>query len=286
MRTTTVSVAFWSAVAALGCAQLLGIDQQYEEASAGGSSGDGAGAGVAGTLGSAGSGGGSSGDAGQGGASAGGAAGNGGDAGTAGSAGSSDAGLCGQGIVISELQSRGSAGANDEFIELFNATPTTRDMSGLMLKVRAFSGNVFTRWIAPPATALSGYGYMLITGSGYNGPTAADIATSVSGMIPVDAGSVWLEDSNGAIVDAVGFYWDAAQDPTIRSDARTYPHEGLPVSNLPHNNTTTGGSNRDVSLQRKGTNGSSCQDTGDNSADFASGQDSTPQNRFSPTTPP
>ncbi len=97
-----------------------------------------------------------------------------------------------------------------------------------------------------------------------------------------DASSVRLMHS-GTAVDAVCYYFDAT---TMAAYDATYTCEGTPMSNLPHDNTTSATSNSDVSIERKpGGSAGNCVDTNDNAADFITQTPATPQDLMSTPTP-
>jgi hypothetical protein len=185
-------------------------------------------------------------------------------------------------LVISEIRSRGAGGAADEFVELYNptATPVTLD-STWKLEARSNAANNYTgRWTGT-GKVIPAYGHFLIAGTTYTQAPAADEALS-TGI--TDATSLRLLQAT-MTVDAVCYAFDAATQMPFVTDA-TYTCAGTPMSNLPHDNTTAGASNSDVSIERKpGGAGGNCTDTGDNSADFAQQAPATPMSSQSPPTP-
>lgn len=190
-------------------------------------------------------------------------------------------------LLLSELQTRGSAGGNDEFVEIYNPgtqsitfdatwSVTARSASGTCTsnsEASRFSG---AGQVIPP------HGHLLFANSAaspYDGGTISD-ATYTSGI--VDAASVVLRH-NGVAVDAVCFYFDAATSNNLTTCATPYTCEGSPVQN-PHDNTS--GSNSDTSIERKpGGAAGNTQDTDASSADFATTLGSNPQNLASTPAP-
>ncbi len=185
-------------------------------------------------------------------------------------------------LLISQVQTRGDGAASDEFVELYNATslPVTFD-STWTLTARSSTSSTYTARIAGAGQVIPAHGHILYAGSGYNAATPSDDVLSVG---ITDASSLLLLHS-GNVVDALCFYYDAATLALYSTDP-TYVCEGTPVSNLPHNNSASGSSNTDASLERKpgGTLGNS-QDSGDNASDFSSGVAPDPHNLASPATP-
>src|SRR5262249_8885020 len=127
------------------------------------------------------------------------------------------------------------------------------------------------------------HGHFLVTNaavSGYDGPVPGDATYAVG--IP-DASSVVLKHG-AAVVDALCFYYDASTLGALTGCSVPYTCEGMPVSNLPHNNTSMG--NSDVTLDRKpGLAAGNGQDTDVNANDFASDFLANPQNLASSPTP-
>lgn len=179
-------------------------------------------------------------------------------------------------VVISEVQTRGSAGGNDEFIELLNPTCSALDLSGMRIESRSSTATTFSvRLVIGAGTTLLQGGHYLIAGSGYDGSTSSD--NSITSSI-ADAGVVQLVTSDGALVDAVGYYFDAISKASVDL---FNPDGASSVSNLPHNNIASATSNVDVSLVRKA---SGTQDTDDETIDFVTPEG--PSGPENPSNPP
>jgi hypothetical protein len=193
-----------------------------------------------------------------------------------------DSGACALGhVVISEIRSRGLGGATDEFVELYNptATPVTLDSAWVIQSRSSTAATYSTCWTGS-GKSVPAYGHYLIAGTGYvQTPTKDD--TLVVGI--TDAASLQLIQSSSAI-DAVCFSFDVAGSTALMGVG--YVCEGTPVSNLPHDNTTSSASNSDVSIERRpGGAGGNCTDTGDNASDFETQAPATPQDTTSNPTP-
>ena len=199
------------------------------------------------------------------------------------SSSSTGGGTCSIGhLVISEVRSRGAAGASDEFIELFNATPAAVTLdSTWKIEGRSDVGATYSsRWTGTGKT-IPAWGHFLIAGSAYTEMPIADEALS-TGI--TDATSLRLVQGT-ANVDAVCYAFSAATMMPFTTDP-TYTCEGTPVSNAPHDNTSSATSNVDVSIERKpGGTGGNCTDTNNNASDFMTQMPATPQNSSSPPTP-
>jgi hypothetical protein len=172
------------------------------------------------------------------------------------------------GIVISEFRFRGPSGANDEFVELFNAASGTVDIGGWKLQGCSSTspGNPSDRATIPANTSLAPGQHYLLTNSGSNGYSG-----SVSGNLTYSTG---ISDTSGAptgarIVDGSGNVVD-----------------GVGTSSSPCRGGTTGlvfpTSNADASFSRAS---GGCQDTDTNASDFGATSPSGPQNLASSATP-
>ena len=188
---------------------------------------------------------------------------------TSGPAGSSSTGgaCSGAHLYISQVQSRGNGGGNDDFVELFN--PTSIDValdSTWTLLARSQSTDTYgLRWTGNGDTIPAG-GHYLLVGTSYNGSVAKDdkLTSGIS-----DASSVLLQHS-GNDIDYICFGFTGAD-----TFGGTFKCHGSPADNAPHDNTTSGQSNTDASIERK-NNG--CAYTGDDSADFHGVSPSDPHN--------
>lgn len=189
--------------------------------------------------------------------------------------GSCPAGVCdcaGAHVMISEVRSRGVGGGSDEFVELYN--PTGADVvldAAWILEARSSTAGAYAaRWTGSGKT-IPAHKHYLITGSQYMG---AGVSDGILSPGVGDAGGITLKHM-GMTVDALCYYYSAQNKTTVTNG--TYVCEGMPVSNLPHNDGT-GASNSDVSIERlPGGALGGCMDGGDNSVDFATAMPSTPQ---------
>ena len=202
---------------------------------------------------------------------------------SASSASSSGGGSCPIGhLLISEIRSRGAAGAGDELVELWNPTnaPVVLDSTWKLEARSHTAGSYGARWTGGGKT-IPAHGHFLLAFTGYTQQPAADEALT-TGI--TDATALRLVQS-GNTVDAVCYAYDATTQTPFLTDTG-YTCEGAPADNLPHNNNSNATTNVDVSIERKpGGALGHCTDTGDNAADFATKMPATPMSSTSPPAP-
>ena len=167
----------------------------------------------------------------------------------------------GTSVVINEFRVRGPNGGNDEFIELFNPTSGSVDISGWKVRGSNVSGTIGDRLTLPPNTTLGPGCYYLATNaaaSGYSGAVTGN-QTYTTGI--TDDGGLALTLANNSIVDQVGLSAGSAFG------------EGTRLTSL--GGTTASNLDRGYSRAVAGV------DTNDNDADFDLLTPSDPQNRGS-----
>ncbi len=162
-------------------------------------------------------------------------------------------------VLISEFRFNGPNGTADEFIELYNNSDSPVNLSGWTIVAPAGTGGggvlsgltgiLGARGhylVAPSDYSVSGYP------AGVEGTAVPD--TAYTGGAFLDDGGARLVDSNGAVIDAVGF--SSTNGTGFREGAGLSPASGI-----------TPGASDQYSFVRKMTNGLP-QDTNDNAADF------------------
>ena len=108
-------------------------------------------------------------------------------------------------VVISEFATRGASGNQaGEFVEIYNPTGETVDISGWELQYQSAGGSAYSRLArVPDGTKMRPKSFYLITGSSWNGTPAADATWPSSGM--ADNGNIRITDGSGRPVDRVGY---------------------------------------------------------------------------------
>ena len=169
-------------------------------------------------------------------------------------------------LVISQFQAGGTANPNDEFVEIHNIGSSPVDLNGYRIVYRSANGtnDVGPFGVWSTSTILQPGQFYLIASTGYSGSTAAD-STYDPGVclcsMSATAGGLAIrqgDNNTGTIIDAVG--WGAATNIFFEGTRTTAPP-----------NSTS---------QLRVLN--SCQDTDNNSADFANQNPATARNRNTP----
>ena len=162
-------------------------------------------------------------------------------------------------VVISEFRTRGPAGGNDEFIELFNLSVSTVDISGWVIRGSNNDGTVTTRAIINNGVSLNPGCRFLLTNSNTNGYSGSVPGNQTYGVGITDDGGIALVNSSGTIIDQVGM-----------SSGSVFK-EGTTLIPL------TSSTNRSYERRPGGAPGST-QDTDNNQNDFLLLSPSQPQN--------
>ncbi len=166
-------------------------------------------------------------------------------------------------IVISQFQTGGDGAAtfNDEFVELHNIGNAPVELNGYRLVYRSATGSndrSFVSWSS--STIVQPGGYYLIASTGYNGSVAPNITYNPTDcMCSMGAAGGGLAIRNGSpdagvIIDSVG--WGTATNIFVETAVTAAPAVNNSQSRV------SGG----------------CQDTDNNSADFAATVPSAPRN--------
>ena len=187
-------------------------------------------------------------------------------------------------LLISQVQTRGSNGGNDEFIELYNPSSVSVTFdSTWTITHRSAVGTCSSDTSAVIYTGanqvIDSHKHLLLTGADYSGSTASD-ATLGTGT--PDAASIVLVHAS-TTVDALCFYYDATTHSSLTTCSTPYVCEGTPVAN-PHDNSTSTDTNQSVERKPGGSSGNAT-DTNDNASDFATSTPSDPHDLSSAAVP-
>jgi hypothetical protein len=167
--------------------------------------------------------------------------------------------------------------AADEFIELYNATSKDVTLgSGWLIEGRSAIAAAYSKRWQGSGKTIPKQGHYLIGGVKYVQSPAQDDALTSS---ITDASSLRLTYL-GTTIDAVCYSFDAVTASDLEDPSFTC--EGAPITNGPHDDSSSPQSNIDASLER-GNQG--CLDTGASTTDFQAISPADPQNTASPPVP-
>jgi signal peptidase I len=182
-------------------------------------------------------------------------------------------------VVISEIQIAGAT-ADDEFVEIYNPTSLSINLSTLPLKLHLISGTGTdaNRVITFTNSTIPAHGFFLIGPStGYTRSTTLDATYASSGTKIVNDGAVYISTSTAdktGLIDLVGF-------GTASSSGR----EGTALANPPANNSVErkAFSTSDVTSMTSGADAlkGNGYDSNNNASDFILRSVSQPQNSSS-----
>ena len=114
-----------------------------------------------------------------------------------------DRGFCNNHPVISQFRTRGPLGGYDEFIEIFNPSSVSVDLSGYQVLGSSDSGYVQPRFTVPDGTILGPRQFFLAVNSNSTS-VIKDAADLTYGTGISDMGGIALQAPDGTIVDAIG----------------------------------------------------------------------------------
>lgn len=172
-------------------------------------------------------------------------------------------------VFISEFRVRGPNGADDEFIEIYNASGNTINTSGWKLKKSSGCGNTSTDLVTGITITLApGQYYLFARAGSYSGSTTADATFPASSTYAIaDDGSIALTTGSDVVIDQVGLCTTALYK------------EGSTLSAM------SGTANQSYERKSGGSAGS-CKDTDNNATDFIfNSSTSNPQNFSSAVVP-
>jgi len=133
------------------------------------------------------------------------------------------------GLLVGEVVT-GGASASDEFVELYNAGPTTADLAGLEVVYVTSTGGTITRKATWAASALVEPGRHVLLAN-VSGTFATGADATYSGGLSATGGTIVLRAVGGAPVDALG--WGDATNAFVEGTAALPPSADSSVERLP-----------------------------------------------------
>ncbi len=127
-------------------------------------------------------------------------------------------------ILITEIQIKTASSTNHDFIELYNPTTTSLDISGFQLKKRNSNGSESSIRVFPGNSTIPAQSYFLWANSDYALATQIS-ADATSSQTLAQNNSIALFDNNGNILDALN--WGTSTNPFIEGN----PFQQNPIEN-------------------------------------------------------
>ena len=185
-------------------------------------------------------------------------------------------------VVISEVLIDGvnesSASNNDEFVEIYNPTASSVDLSNWTIDYRSATSSTFNnKYIFPAGIIIQSHKYYLFGGGGVsNRDNSSDVVILGLGN---SGGGVFLRNSSGTTVDLFG--WGSAASSNYESSVATKPAQGVSLERKANSSSTsaTMGSGGADEFEGNG------YDSDNNANDFVERTTPQPQNSGSPAEP-
>lgn len=180
-------------------------------------------------------------------------------------------------VVISEVQVAGTS-ADDEFVELYNPTGSSVDLTGWRLTRKTSTGTQ-SSLVVSLSGSIPAQGYFLIAHPDYDGAVAADMTYSATtSALAVNNSVVLYSDPGVTMVDLVGMGGASAS-------------ETVTIANPPTDGSIERKANAGSDSTSMGSGGAdefagNGEDTDNNSSDFIQRTVSDPQNSSSTIEPP
>ena len=179
-------------------------------------------------------------------------------------------------LVISEVQIAGAT-ADDEFVELYNPTDSSVDLSGYRLTRKTSAGTQATL-VSSMSGSIASHGFFLVTNPGYTGSVLSDLQYSATtSAIAANNTIVLYSDAGVTVTDKVGM--GTATDNEATTTAVPAANQSIERKAL---STSTTASMQSGGADEFAGNG---EDTNNNGNDFILKDVSQPQNSLSALEP-
>jgi len=127
-------------------------------------------------------------------------------------------------ILITEVQIKTASSNDYDFIEFYNPTTDSTDISGLQLKKKTSTGNDYSVRVFPENSSIAALSYFLWANSNYASSTQI-AAGATSSQTLAQNNSIALLSSDGEVIDAVA--WGTSTNPFVEgSPFADNPEEG------------------------------------------------------------
>lgn len=153
-----------------------------------------------------------------------------------------DAASCGDTtLVINEVQTGGSGGPTDEFVEFFNPSACDVALEGWSLRYSSSTGSTpFPAWTGAPGDKVPAAGYAVLGGPGFQGAVLAHFGNT-GGTLSSTGGGIGIADRTGTVIDSMAYGTISAGHPFVRpsnGSAAPAPGVGQSVGRSPNGKNT------------------------------------------------
>jgi hypothetical protein len=131
----------------------------------------------------------------------------------------------GAGVTVSEVDTSGPLGGNDEFIELRNNTPAAVDLTGWTLwRCNSADTDLISNIVlSGPLGSIPAFGAVYVHHTLWGAPVGAPAAAATYGVGVSEGTGVQLRDANLNVVDKVGLSGDATNNACVETAPATAP---------------------------------------------------------------
>jgi Lamin Tail Domain/Cytochrome c7 and related cytochrome c len=143
-------------------------------------------------------------------------------------------------LSLNEVQVGGSAGAGDEFIEIYNPCATTLSLSGDTLVYRSATGTSNEVLLHFGTQTVPNHGYLVLGGKEYSGTAAL----SYSGSLAATGGGIALLDSSGGTLDTIA--WGVASNAFVQGKPVAAPPSAQSAARIPDGSHAHGDQSLDL----------------------------------------
>jgi len=161
----------------------------------------------------------------------------GGDAGAAEQAGAGATGGCEPILILNEIQTSGSEGPDDEFVELFNASDCPAMLEQYVLAYRSSSATTDhgVSWSGAPGQSIEPWHLFILAGPGFPGPAGAIFPSGMA--LGANGGGLAIRKAvDKSIVDQVG--WGDADNGFVDVAAAPAPAQNEAIGRIPDGQDT------------------------------------------------
>lgn len=148
-------------------------------------------------------------------------------------------------VTVNEVQTDGTGGGRDEFVELYNGCSFAVDLNNARLNYRSSGGTLSVLFQHSVTTTIAAGGFRLYAGNAYTGVVPADGVMStglnvMGGAVGVSYLSTYTGEASELIVDSVG--WGTAANVYVEGTVAPVPASASSIRRRPDGTDTNNNS--------------------------------------------